>query len=328
MYVKAGSALAFGFAAVFAFGCAGNTADDEGTSEDALTRLFPEEIVGKLLVGKTSKPIAYVSKPRYRALSFHGVKGRVADVWVRSSNGGDAHAWLLDKDFKVVGSNGNADATTKDAHITATLPATSTYYVAFREEKWKSATFTASLKTSAATTPTTTTTTLRMPILDENGELLSRFNPMLAKAKLAPIPDTFEVNAKNASDEFGRWYGYADEASAQINVSFSMQGYGIPADLETKSAATSICYRGDGALVGDMVANMADGPFSDQLSVWAWRYKNQTGMNDGLDPEFDKVEDFPGWTSYKTTSDTVLMWTATSDDGDERTPNEIPRCPN
>jgi hypothetical protein len=105
------------------------------------------KIVGSLDYDQTSDAIKYTSSPRYRAVKFSGQQGDRVDAWVRSSNGGDAVAWVLDNSFRVLGSNDDADETTFDAHVAIALPASSssTHYVVFRDYAMASAKFTVEL---------------------------------------------------------------------------------------------------------------------------------------------------------------------------------------
>jgi hypothetical protein len=106
------------------------------------------KIVGTLSYGDTSDSIEYSSTPRYRAFKFDGNAGDQVDVWVRSTDGGDALAWVLDATYHVVAKNDDANDTTSDSHITVTLPdATSeTHYVVFRDYNLNKAHFTVALK--------------------------------------------------------------------------------------------------------------------------------------------------------------------------------------
>lgn len=131
-------------------------AEEETTtqsSDSALVTLGSNEIIGTLCYGQTSAPVAYNDTPKYRAFRFEGVAGDAVSIWVRSKNG-DARAWLVDAAFLNVAMNNDADATTKDSHVVTTLPATGTYYVAFREVSQEDATFVVSLdKTNTPTQP-------------------------------------------------------------------------------------------------------------------------------------------------------------------------------
>ncbi len=101
-------------------------------------------VLGSLGYGETSSQVKYTSSPRFRAFKIAGKKGDALDAWVRSSDG-DAVAWLLDGRFNVVTSNDDADATTFDSHLTATLGKTGTFYLVFREYALDRATFMVSL---------------------------------------------------------------------------------------------------------------------------------------------------------------------------------------
>jgi hypothetical protein len=104
------------------------------------------KIVGDLIYGQTSAPIDYRRPPRYRALKFPGYGGDVIDVWVRSATG-DAVAWVLDDDFRVIAANDDADGYTFDARIHVTLPAhaSKTHYIVLRDFWLDPATFVVSL---------------------------------------------------------------------------------------------------------------------------------------------------------------------------------------
>ena len=85
--------------------------------------------LGALDEGQTRK-VYYTKTPKFRGYTITG-SGPV-DLWVRSSTG-DAVAWLLDSKFKIVAKNDDADAQTYDAHITASIKAGKTYYLAMRD---------------------------------------------------------------------------------------------------------------------------------------------------------------------------------------------------
>jgi hypothetical protein len=91
----------------------------------------------------------YTSTPRFRAYKFAGQKGDQVDITV-SSKVGDPVTWLLDNSYRVLESNDDADATTTDSHLTATLPgntnaAVVTYYIVFRDYWLDPASFTVKL---------------------------------------------------------------------------------------------------------------------------------------------------------------------------------------
>jgi hypothetical protein len=104
------------------------------------------KIVGSLDFGTTSATVKYTSSPRYRAFKLAANGGDTVDAWVRSTKG-DAVAWLLDNDFNIVASNDDADHTTLDSHIVATVPASAsaTHYIVFRDYSLESHNFTVQL---------------------------------------------------------------------------------------------------------------------------------------------------------------------------------------
>lgn len=85
--------------------------------------------LGALDAGQTRR-VYYTSSPKFRGYTITG-SGPI-DLWVRSSTG-DAVAWLLDGKFRIVAKNDDADDTTYDAHVTATIAAGKTYYLAMRD---------------------------------------------------------------------------------------------------------------------------------------------------------------------------------------------------
>jgi hypothetical protein len=129
-------------------GCAGgksNPNDDlSGLTDDIKADTSNRvKLVGNLTVGQTSAPIKYSKSPKYRGLTLPAKGPALLDIWVRSSDGGDAVAWLMDASGNVLASNDDADATTYDSHVTFTLPAGGqTYYIVFRDYNYARHTFT------------------------------------------------------------------------------------------------------------------------------------------------------------------------------------------
>ncbi len=105
--------------------------------------------IASLVYGTTSRAVK--TSGDYGWFQFAGNVGDSVEVWVRSSNG-DAVAFLLDGNDDVVAANDDADGSTSDAHVTATLPADGTYYIAFREYSYAAATFTVELEGSGVLT--------------------------------------------------------------------------------------------------------------------------------------------------------------------------------
>ncbi len=118
-----------------------------GMDEKSDSFSYRMKILGSLDYGQSSDPVKYTKSPRYRAYKFAGYEGDRVDVWVRSSDGGDAVAWVLDNGFHVLASNDDADSSTSDSHIVTTLPAddSATHYLVFRDYSLAAAHFTLDL---------------------------------------------------------------------------------------------------------------------------------------------------------------------------------------
>lgn len=108
-------------------------------------------IVGSLVYGQTSDPVPYKNPPKFRAFKFAGDKGDKVTVTVRSTDGGDAVAWILNDSFQVLGYNDDATDGSLDAVAEATLggnkhPDIRTYYVVFRDYGLRKRSFTVELQ--------------------------------------------------------------------------------------------------------------------------------------------------------------------------------------
>lgn len=109
---------------------------DELTALDTKSDAFSKKmkVVGTIATGQTSAAVSYTKTPRYRAFQLTTKGVATLDFTVRSTDGGDAVAWLLGSDWKVLAKNDDADDTTLDSHVTYDLPAGgATYYIVFRD---------------------------------------------------------------------------------------------------------------------------------------------------------------------------------------------------
>lgn len=139
---------------IAATGCSAAASSDDdglGASEGELAGLAQTDVVSTIHYGESAH-VASSATRRYRAVQFAGAKGDAIDFWVRSS--ADARAWLIAPDFKkTVASNDDDSPSTKDAHVTATLPAAGTYTIVFREKHSVTTTFDVALTGSAPVGP-------------------------------------------------------------------------------------------------------------------------------------------------------------------------------
>jgi len=117
---------------------------------DTFTKVGGAEQIAALSFGATSKVVK--TRGDYGWFKVDGHAGDQIVVDVKSPNG-DAVVFLLDSFDDVVGVNDDADALTSDARLTMALPATGTFYIAFREYSFAPASFTVSLDGTPAPLP-------------------------------------------------------------------------------------------------------------------------------------------------------------------------------
>lgn len=120
--------------------CAGEVDDENSEAEASDLSASRIQLLGTIKRGETLRA-EYTPAPRYRAYAFTAQAGDKVDFWVRSHNGGNAHAYLLRPSFSTLASNRDAPEGGKDAHIRATIATQGTYYIAFRDEAESPASF-------------------------------------------------------------------------------------------------------------------------------------------------------------------------------------------
>lgn len=174
--------------------------------------------------------------------------------------------------------------------------------------------------------------TLRIPLLDEKGKLLSAHNAALSAAGLGTFPDVVEIEgganaalAKGATKKWDEASALVDKAYEKLHLSIEMQSYGEPFSYQTKDPKTTICYRGNPMLVVSLVSNLADAVFSDQLGVHGWRYRQTKQLDENLTADDEAT--FPTiWKQWRGKGSAVLVVTHSSDDGSEMNVGIIAKC--
>jgi len=119
---------------------------------DTFTKVGKADAIAPLGYGATSSIVK--TRGDYGWFRFDGHAGDEIAIDVKSANG-DAVVFVLDGNDDVVAVNDDADALTSDAHLTMALPATGTYYIAFREYSFAPASFTVALSGTPATPSST-----------------------------------------------------------------------------------------------------------------------------------------------------------------------------
>ena len=110
---------------------------------DTFTKVGGAGQILALGYGATSQVVK--TRGDYGWFKFDGRRGDEIAIDVKSSNG-DAVVFVLDGYDDVVAVNDDADALTSDSHLTTTLAADGSYYIAFREYSFAPASFTVALQ--------------------------------------------------------------------------------------------------------------------------------------------------------------------------------------
>jgi hypothetical protein len=129
----------------FGVGCSeASYVEDQGQEE--LRALRPAEVRGQIAYGETKTDTFNAGPSGYSAYAFNGSAGDHVDLWVRSSMGGNAMAWLLRDNFRTLARNDDASPGVFDAHIRVKLPSSGRFYVALRDAAGRNATFSVALR--------------------------------------------------------------------------------------------------------------------------------------------------------------------------------------
>lgn len=174
-------------------------------------------------------------------------------------------------------------------------------------------------------------TKLRVPLVIsayKEGIPASEVNKKL-KALGAPLlPTSFEYTESGDNTAL-------EALDAQIEKSLSLLGEDykdgsrqseiMPGSNDTKTAQT--CYIGDGAKVLTVIQNQIGIEYTEQLTIWGWRYKNIKKYVYGEDQyEADYQKESPLWKNWNKKSNDFLFLSAYSDDGSEIIETVISPC--
>lgn len=144
----------FALAPLLLVACATETAEDaeiaEGADELSLSRTRQAGSIG---FGEAKDVTGTAGGTVDRALRIDAKAGDVLDAWVRGTAGADAKAWLVDASSKTLATNDDASATTRDAHVRATVTSDGAYYLVFRDKVSAGGVLRASLSTKLAALP-------------------------------------------------------------------------------------------------------------------------------------------------------------------------------
>ena len=127
---------------------------DDAVQESDLSGGAPKYL-GQIAPGET-KTTSYTDPPLYRAYGFTATGGDKITIDVKSTDYGDAMAWLTTTSWKSIAANDDASAKTLDSHIEYTIPAgtaSKSYRVVFRDYDKLAASFDVTLAVQSAAPP-------------------------------------------------------------------------------------------------------------------------------------------------------------------------------
>lgn len=172
---------------------------------------------------------------------------------------------------------------------------------------------------------------LRIPVIDTDGKLLSRFNARLAALGEAPVPDFVTVDSASPTNAFtqiqDRWNDvlYDKLGSDAVDI----KSYADPEDYVVAGRpSTKLCYTGNPYFVAGLLSTMTDSLMSDQFVLSGWKSGRGVWLDRQLTDDSTDLTDFlpAEWFSYRTTRKDVMVLFTTGDGGDDFRTNAIPRC--
>jgi hypothetical protein len=144
----------FALSALLLVACGAETSEDAEIAEGAdELSLFRTQDAGSIGFGETKDVAGGTGGRVDKALRIDAKAGDVLDAWVRGTAGADAKAWLVDASSKTLATNDDASATTRDAHVRATVTSDGAYYLVFRDKVSAGGALRASLSTKLAALP-------------------------------------------------------------------------------------------------------------------------------------------------------------------------------
>lgn len=114
-------------------------------------------------------------------------------------------------------------------------------------------------------------------------------------------------------------------ANAQVDELAEKLG----ADFYLAMLAPQGCYTGKASEAVDIVGSLSDGPFSDQLGFWGWKYKNETHyQQDYGNEETNETlnNESKLWKNWKGLDESILIVFHVTDDGDDVNDSIITKC--
>lgn len=174
--------------------------------------------------------------------------------------------------------------------------------------------------------------TLRLPVFvegDAGPVSAAQVNQELAVVGTPVLPLYIEVsNNENAYEKVRAFEVQVERALGTLGDKYNgamLVKSLYPTHNDTAKYAT--CYQGNAAEVVDFVQSLSDTYFSDQMSLYGYKFKDNTVLlvSDDETPEFlNDMSDL--WKNWNSVNDDLLILSAISDSGDDVQESLVPRC--
>jgi hypothetical protein len=159
-------------------------------------------------------------------------------------------------------------------------------------------------------------------------ESMTRYNARLKKAGFKEFPEYVEVSDSESAKQFDEWRDEGDKIEETLKLKLSLAFGNVPDEYQSNDHAYQVCYDGDGMKVANLVSSLADSVFSDQLNVYAWKYRSheETSFSDDDTLENFKKDAPAIWKEWTGKTDAVLILTSYGDEGTDSEVNIISKC--
>lgn len=179
--------------------------------------------------------------------------------------------------------------------------------------------------------------TLRVPLLLNDGNSdknvpVAALNAKLAAKGIQGFPESLDITADTGYNTFQA----AQQKLAQIlkslgedpeEMSFVVGLF--PTAIDTAQSRT--CYTGNPTEVPDAIRSLIDIGYSDQLNMFAMKYKQTaTPIDENTDLTDSDTQDFLNgsnkWKNFKGQDESILILSSVGDGGDDIQESLIPKC--
>lgn len=172
-------------------------------------------------------------------------------------------------------------------------------------------------------------TAIRIPLVMENGNgtnvSITTYNTKARSVGLTGFARyTFVDSSTDYSAKMNSYDARLQQLATRANIETGeMKRYSSTVS-EYAVGTNKPCYIGDPEEVVDVPASHGDGLMGDMYSQWGWRYKTKKWIYDDMDEA--EMNFGTEWTSWSTTSKSVLIMSTNTDSGDDPEADVIGPC--